>query len=170
MADDFIRIEIENLDKLMAALRQFPKRTAKYLGAAGREAATRVILNTPGLKKYPRSGKGAPQAKNWTDKQRRYFFWALKQGMIEVPYRRGQSPGSEKFGTKWTVQTKGFSTEIGNNASYASLLSGGEGEQSKYMAARGWRSLIEVAKEKLQDIEKVYNAWIDRLLKDINLK
>ena len=27
-------------------------------------------------------------AKTWTDKQRRYFFWALKNGKIKVPYKR----------------------------------------------------------------------------------
>jgi hypothetical protein len=27
-------------------------------------------------------------AKTWTDKQRKWFFWALKSGKIKVPYKR----------------------------------------------------------------------------------
>lgn len=162
-----IHIEVKGLKELQAAIAKFPRMVEIYMGKAGQEAADRVILNTAGLRKYPPDAARAPQAQNWTDKQRRYFFWALRQGIIEVPYRRTLSPGSENFGKQWYVKRKGFSTEIGNRASYAHWLSGDD--QSAYQAARGWRKLLDVANEKLPQITKVYNAWVAKLLKDIKL-
>ena len=166
MPDNMIKIQVIGLDKVMAKLNRFPREIARYLGQAGEEAAKRVILNTVGLQRYPPGGPGAPQPFK-SEKSRRYFFYALKAGLIEVPYRRGQSPGSERYGTQFYVKTEGYTTEIGNRASYAWLL-GGE-NQSAYMAARGWRKLVEVAKEKMSQITKVYQAWIDKLIHDLKL-
>lgn len=53
-----------------------------------------------------------------TEKQRRWFFWALKQGLIQVPYQR-----TGKLGQSWTWKVDTTSTglrgEIGTNMSYA---------------------------------------------------
>lgn len=50
----------------------------------------------------PRSSR--PQAHLWTRQQRREFFAKLRAGEIEVPYRRGQSPGSENLGKRWRIR------------------------------------------------------------------
>lgn len=67
------------------------------------------------------------------------FFAALKSGAIEVPYRRGQSPGSEKLGSKWTVSTQnaGWRAVVGNNASYARLVQD-SANQTSYHRHTGW--------------------------------
>ena len=77
------------------------------------EGANELIkrLEVTGFQKVAKAGLGAgalhlkkklaeypPKAnrKMWpfmTPKAKRYFWWALKQGIIEVPYRRGMSPG-----------------------------------------------------------------------------
>src|SRR3990172_4843367 len=169
MADDFLRIDLEGIDKVMDAFTRFPKQIGRYLGAAGEEAARRVIFPTVGLKRYPPGVPGAPKAQNWTEKQRKFFFAALREGRIEVPYRRGQSPGSERYGTQWYAKALrgGFQTEIGNRASYAKWLAGPQ--QSRYMANRGWRKLVEAAQEKRVNITRVYQAWVDKLLRDLGL-
>jgi hypothetical protein len=167
MSDNLIRVKIEGLDRLQKAIARFPREAKKYMGQAGKEAAERVVFQTPGLKKYPPGGPGAPQAEYWTDKQRRFFFAALRDGRIQVPYVRGQSPGSEKYGAQYYAQAVGYKTEIGNRASYAHWLAGDD--QSKYMANRGWRKLKEVVDEKMGNITKVYQAWVDKLLRDVGL-
>ena len=53
-----------------------------------------------------------------TERQRRYFFWALKNGVITVPYHR-----TGKLGQSWTwkidTTPSGLRGEIGTNMSYA---------------------------------------------------
>jgi len=169
MPDNTISVRVIGLDKIIKAFDRFPLEIRKNMNQAGSEAAKRVILKTEGLQKYPPGGPGAPQAQNWTDKQRRYFFWALNAGIIEVPYRRGQSPGSQRAGTQWYVESSGaMNTLIGNRASYAPYLHGRE-SQSPYMANRGWRKLWDVAQEKVKDIGKVYQAWVNKTIKDLGL-
>ena len=72
-------------------------------------------------------------------KQRRWFFWALRNGRIEVPYVRGSSPGSESLKHRWTTAPilDGMGVSIGNNASYVKWVQDKE-FQSKYHAAVGW--------------------------------
>ena len=168
MPDTTISIKVIGLDKIIAAFDQFPREIWKNMKQAGHESAMRVILPTEGLQKYPPGGPGAPQAQNWTDKQRRYFFWALNAGIIEVPYRRGQSPNSERLGTQWHARQTDLSMTLGNRASYAPYLHGRE-SQSPYMANRGWRKLWDVAQEKVKDIGKVYQAWVNKTIKDLGL-
>src|SRR5688572_14895075 len=51
----------------------------------------------------------------WSDKQRRGFFAKLKAGEIEVPYRRGQSPGSQRLAQRFatSVASDGRSAMVG---------------------------------------------------------
>jgi hypothetical protein len=56
---------------------------------------------------------------------------------------------------------------IGNRASYASYLGGDN--QVGWAAGVGWRKLSEVAREKISEITRIYNAWIERLIKKVGL-
>lgn len=168
---DVIKVEIKGAKELEKAIKRFPVEAKKYLGQAGKEAADRVVLKTPGLggageKTYPPGGPGAPQAPYWTDKQRRFFFAALRDGRIEVPYRRGGT-GSERYGTQWYTEPVEYGTKIGNRTRYGHWL-GGE-DQSQYMANRGWRKLKEATEEQLDKITKVYQAWVDKLIRAVGL-
>jgi hypothetical protein len=69
------------------------------------------------LKYYP------PRDKNLhvtfkTDKQRKYFFWALREGKIQVPYQRTRT-----LGKKWTTKVEfingGVVGTVGNATPYA---------------------------------------------------
>lgn len=167
----FIHIKVTGVEKLQAALQKFPRQIAKYLGNAGREAAIKYIFSTRGIKARPEpfylsrtEVYGEPFQ---SDKQRRWFFAALRNKKIEVPYRRGQSPGSEKSEQKWYAKSEGYNTKIGNIASYAMYLHGDE--QSKYMVRKGWRKLLEVAQEKISDITRVYQLYVDKLIRDLQL-
>ena len=55
-------------------------------------------------------------------KQRRYFFWALREGKIQVPYQRGGEK-SQKLGQSWTwkidTTMRGLRGEVGASATYA---------------------------------------------------
>ena len=53
-----------------------------------------------------------------TERQRRYFFWALKNGVIQVPYHR-----TGKLGQSWTWKItttgSGLQGQVGTNMNYA---------------------------------------------------
>jgi len=83
-----------------------------------------------------------------SDRQRRYFFYALGKGLIQVPYRRGQSSGSRNLKQTWTVvmRNNDLTGEAGTNTDYAPWVQG-EGTQSKYHAAVGWKTEARVLQE-----------------------
>lgn len=67
-----------------------------------------------------------------SDKQRRAFFARLRNGEIEVPYRRGTSPGSETLGRRWHIRASGqIGHVLTNDASYAPLVHGKD-DQATY--------------------------------------
>jgi hypothetical protein len=91
-----------------------------------------------------------------TDKQRRFFFWALKSGAIQVPYQRGSSPKSERFNSRWTVESEndGMSAALGNNTLYGPLLMQKE-NQSLYAKRVGWQTteaVVDAEREKVVEI------------------
>lgn len=100
-----------------------------------------------------------------SNKQRRFFFAALRKGEIEVPYRRGESPGSQTFGRRWTVHTlnRGLTAEVGNNAAYGPLLMDKE-KQSRYHAMAGWRTTDDVIADETETVVSFVKYYIDREL------
>lgn len=151
-----IKIHVEGLDKVQANLHKFPREIAKYLKAAGKEAASRQILPTEGLKKYPpATGANQPPTP----------YYIRGRG---TQLKRGNLYNSERLGTQWYVKgVDKMNTEIGNRASYARWVSGDQ--QARAMGRIGWRKLKDVAEEKIGDITKVYKSWIDKLIHDLGL-
>lgn len=74
-----------------------------------------------------------------TDKQRRYFFWAIRKNLIVVPYFRGQNPRSENLKARWMVRKIANGVEVANNASHARLVNGWE-TQAAYHKVTGWKT------------------------------
>lgn len=76
------------------------------------------------LKLYPPQIKGV-HAMFVSDKQRRYFFAALADGTIQVPYRRTRT-----LGKRWTTKVEfingGVVGTVGNVTPYAPLVQGRE--------------------------------------------
>ena len=102
-----------------------------------------------------------------TDKQRRWFFWALRSGAIQVPYSRGQSPGSWNLQQSWSVvMLDPFTAQIGTDVPYAPLMMDAE-RQTKYAKAVGWRTVQQdmiavepTLKVKMEAaLEKAVEAW-----------
>jgi len=124
-----VSIRVEGLDKLRAALRKFPSVVAQDLAQAGNEAAN-LVLDTEGVRSYPPSTEAnlAPPP-----------YYVRGRGM---QYANRNDGRSERYGTKFTVQNKGYGTVIGNTASYAQYLAGAK--QAGHLAERAgasWRML-----------------------------
>lgn len=131
-------IRIEGADELIKRIDSiYAMRRVK---AAIRQAA--VFLEGK-VKEYPaESHRPNPMLRGNSAKARRMragFFARLNKGKIEVPYRRGQSPGSEKLGQSWTTRTEnsGFRAIVGTGVSYARLVQD-SAKQASYHRQTGW--------------------------------
>jgi len=157
MPDESLQIEIVGLDKLLAAFEKFPTKVAANLGIAGLESANK-ILDTKGMRNYP---KGTKANKPPTP------YYIRGRGTQSSPGTNLYN--SENLGKQWVIERKGLQTSIGNRASYAKWVHDDK-LQARAMHKIGWRKLFDVAKEKLGAIQKVYQQWVDKTLRDVNLK
>src|SRR5688572_17480636 len=125
-------IRIEGLEKLLAKVKSLGelKPVKAKIKLAGAHLAGK-------LKQYPPVRRGPQPFK--TQKQRRFFFYAIDAGKIQVPYQRGQSPGSRNLKQSWTVDTynSGFTAQVGTNAPYARLVQSAP-DQAHYHQVTGW--------------------------------
>ena len=164
MPEEGLRIEIKGLDKLVAAFEKFPKQIARAMSQAGHEAGRDVILPTPGLKKYPpKTAANTPPEP----------YYIRGRGM---QYKSGNTGGSERLGTQWSVLRRGAQTYIGNRASYAQWVHGdeqGEGQAMQMGRAakrpKGWARLRGVVQDKMAKITRVYQNWVDKVIRDLGL-
>ena len=96
-----------------------------------------------------------------TPKQRRYFFWALAQGIIKVPYVR-----TGKLGQSWTWEVTtnwaGVRGKVGTNLKYAPYV------QSKALQARihqgNWNTDAQAVEEKRAEIIQRFRDAISEAL------
>ena len=79
-----------------------------------------------------------------SEKQRRYVMAAIREGKIEVPYRRGSSPGSQRMSRSYRLVRAPNTVFLSNSASYANYVVGEE--QSPIHRGR-WKRALDVATE-----------------------
>lgn len=138
---------MEGYDELLSKLERLGQ--LKRVGAAVKAGTAHLAGK---MKVYPARAhltrKSVYGSSFKTDRQRRYFYYALKKGLIQVPYRRGQSPGSRNLKQTWTVtmSNNDLTGEAGTNTLYGPLVQG-EGTQTKYHAAAGWKTEERVLQE-----------------------
>ncbi len=155
-----IRIEVRGLEKVTKMLKDLPRGT---IGAAI-EAYTDYLIGNEqhGLKHYPAykyiSRKSAYGTTFFSDRQRRWFFAALKSGKLVLPYRRTDTlrNGWVKTGTKWQ-------RIIRNRTPYIGVVMG-ESEQSRMSKKIGWRKVSAViesnAKGALRAAQQAVSSYL----------
>lgn len=149
-----VNVRIGKVDVLMRKLQ------ANQGFRTGTKAAF-VHLKSKVAKYPPRSSR--PQAQYWTPKQRRGFFYHLKKGDIEVPYRRGTSPNSERLGQRWIVEGEGYDTVLHNRAGYSSRVQGSR--QTEYHKRTGWKQVDTVIKEETPTMGKIVYQEVQKDLR-----
>lgn len=123
------------------------------------------------IKPYPeknRPSRSSVYGQTWQSaKQRRYFFFALRKGVIQVPYRRGLSPGSQRLGRSWTAKhVDDTSVAIGTNVTYARMVKD-EQQQTRYMKAVGWTTIQQDIERGKREVMNAMNTVIRRALMGI---
>jgi hypothetical protein len=150
-----LTITVVGLERVQAGLNQYKDRIMEYLYSAV-EQVSRTILETRGLKLYP------PE----TEANRPPTPYYIRG--VGTQYKNSNSGSSEQYGTQFYTEEYAEGMKIGNRATYARYLTDDE-EQTKVMAEKGWRKLIEVAREKLPDIVRTMQGWVDKLVKYVGL-
>jgi len=131
-------VTIEGMDKLQRKLRRMAS------GQAARRAVAEAATYVKGQAAiYPPVRRQLQPFK--TDKQRRYFFWALRSGAINVPYKRRGAGGGLAGG--WTVifTGDGLNAVVGNAVSYGPYVMGSH-SQALYHAGN-WKTEQIIASE-----------------------
>lgn len=150
-------VRVEGLDDLLRKLGKMGPGVYKPAIAEGAAHIKSVIAT------YPPARHGAQPFK--TVKQMRYFFYALANGLIEVPYKRGISPNSEALGRRWTIAFRddGKTAVIGNNASYAQIVQDDK-LQSNYHRVTGWKTDKQVAESEARELREIVARHIRKAL------
>lgn len=140
------REHAEGLKDILDRLRRL--NALKPITAALKLAAAHVMGY---LQKYPNRANAnnfvRARGKFKTDKQRRFFFYALKKGLIEVPYRRGQSPGSRNLKQQWKIVKENPLRMAVENATPYGMWVQSAKDQTFFHRNTGWPTDTEAAEE-----------------------
>ena len=161
MANELIGFEVQGLAELQAKLAKLPKEAQDAMI----DEVNAYMLNV--MRAYaPYKSVTRRQAYGETffsDKQRRFFFAALNDGRIQVPYRRTQT-----LSRGWRVLDKGASSMLYNEVSYAKYVQDTE-QQARLQTAIGWKGYQELLKERMAKILQVADAGVKKALKKLKL-
>jgi hypothetical protein len=161
------QISLEGGEELLRKIETLAqlKGIAAAVKAAALHVKGKVATYPPRVTGMPNPGLYGNSAK--AQRMRAGFFAKLKSGEIEVPYRRGASPGSEALGRKWNIKSSnaGLTATVGNNVSYGPLVQS-DAKQTAYHAAVGWKTVEEVADSERALVVEFLREEIERVLNE----
>lgn len=132
-------------------------RSNGWMQAAANEAARKLEQN---LQRYPAVRRRKQPFK--TAKQRRFFFAALADGRIRVPYQR-----TGNLGRSWragVVMTGGGLTiTVGNTTAYAPYVQGSQ--QSGYHRGN-WQTVSELSATEERTVVSIFDRTVDQVIKN----
>jgi len=147
------RVELEGLERIIAKLNAVRPEI--------KEAVKAVGLEIKGvMAKYPAQRKGQKQEIK-SKRQLNYLRYAIRNEIIDVPYRRGVSAGSQTLGRRWTVgiEDDGLTAVVGNNVKYGPFVQD-EDSQLAMHEATGWMTVQQAEKEWKPEFAKRVRAAV----------
>jgi hypothetical protein len=149
-----IVVAVEGIAEL---LRRVERAASAAVLRAAMVRATALVQNR--LVVYPPAQRRPQPFK--TDKQRRFFFAALREGRIEVPYRRTMT-----LGRRWTTEISGSGLDlvgrVGNNTSYGPFVMA-RADQAAYHAGV-WPLAEDVAEQATGDVLGIFTDAVQAAL------
>ena len=152
-----VTITIEGLDHLVKQLDKAPALVRRIAGDAI-EKGVHIIHG--GVAKYPAQIAPGWWAAHTTPKQRAYFFWALRQGLI-----KGSRTGT--LGRRWTtkVDRNRLEGRVGNVTKYARFVQDEE-RQAGFHRGR-WQTAQDVAEKARPDIVRIFEQANGQLVREL---
>ncbi len=170
MADPFLgkragdaqfNIRISGVEQLQAKLAKLgPAVRRECEIAVANYLLLQIIKDVPPYKKVTRrSVYGVPFA---SAKQRRWFFWALSTGQIDVPYRRRGKHGG--IATQWHIQQTKNAVWIYNDDPAATYVYD-DIWQNKLIGRIGWRTISAIVQAKTANLKAVVDRAAKKAIK-----
>lgn len=167
MMASLIGIDIRGVEPLTKYLDDLKK--AEIAKRASEEVA-KYLLNV--LRTYPpyqyvsraNAYPDAPAGPGWfSDKQRRWFFAALANGELNLPYQRTQG-----LSRGWQIVGSGDNIIIVNETDYGIHVMGdSQGEFQSRMSARiGWKTMPYILSERQDRITKIIEGVAKKYIRD----
>lgn len=169
-----VKITITGIERVIIAMRKVPDQVEKYFSHAGGDIG-RTIIKERGLANYPRATEANNPGRTRTVELGGKMV-TFRQGYYErgrgyfAPVRGGGYKlvrGSMTLGKQFYVNNVPGKITISNKADYAPYVIGEE--QAGAMAKIGWKKLSDVAKDKIEIITRIYQRWINKMLRDLGL-
>ena len=160
MSDEFIAVSIDGLEEIAAKLAKLPDAA----GDAGVDESSKYAIEV--LRKYPPqrsvSRKAAYGVTFFSAKQRRFFFAALRDGRINVPYRRTQT-----LRKGWRQVGTGRTSFIANETPWADLVMGAG--QSRHAKKIGWKQAGAMLLERIDRLVQKFDVGVAKAIKKLGL-
>ncbi len=153
---------------VIKGLAEFQKELGRVNAAFLLKAPTKKAMNHlwRRLQVYPARAE-KKKMKFKSAKQKRYFFWALSQGLIRVPYMRTRLLGRSWFG-KVFVRRATVVGQLENPVPYGIFVMGRD-DGTKYQQAeihKGiWSTTDEIAGREQAQVQKFYDQRIEEVLR-----
>jgi len=157
----FVGIEIDGLEQLKAKLKKLPEAVQDEGADNAYDYLVRAMRQYPPRKSVTR--KSVYGVTFFTDKQRRWFFAALKSGGLRIPY-----PRTQRLSRAWRKVGQGRRAFVGNDTPYAHFMYD-DNRQSRMAAAIGWDTISEVLKKRNTEIVRRYDAGVKNAIKKLGL-
>jgi sugar/nucleoside kinase (ribokinase family) len=160
---DFIAIDIRGIPELSKKLERIPPLCIDAIC----EGVADYMLNVLQLQPTPDHTKTRKQAYGttfFTDRQRRWFFWALGTGALSLPYKRTQ-----EMRRAWKKYGKGANVLVANETE-AAVFTMDDERQARFSRLVGWKKLGDVIRARHDGIEKAAVIGMKKGLKQAGIK
>jgi hypothetical protein len=167
--EQLFSINVTGLDQVQAKLSKLPSALRAEVDIAVANYLIDVLVNkeVPPYKHvrraaaYPETGDGF-----FSPKQRRWFFWALKHGRIDYPYRRRGKHGG--IASQWHIIRSGEDLHLVNDDPAAVYLYGDQ-QQARQLGMVGWTKIGIILAWRMKNVQGVLNRAANKAIEKVGL-
>ena len=164
--DTSFQVQISGVDEIKAKMAKLPP---ALIPACEMAVANYLLLQLtkneiPAWKKVTRASVYGSTFQS--DKQRRWFFWALSHGVIDVPYIRNGKHGG--VSSQWFIRQNAQGVLLSNDDP-AAIYVYGDNTQNKLLGVIGWKRISTITEEKSRNLSGVLDRAAKKAIKDQGL-
>jgi hypothetical protein len=161
-------ISITDLERIQKKLAQLPK----AVGDAGVEQGSNYLIGVLVNKEMPPyqyvSRKAAYGQTFQSDKQRRWFWWAVKTGKILFPIHYVRRSPAGGLAAAWKILGSGQARTLTNTEPSAVWVY--SQRQAKQLALVGWKKITVILKQYEKNIYDSFMRGAKKAIRDLGLQ